>query len=154
MNELGLDREGVRETAAYEQFARTLYDTVTRIDPTRLVIENDWVEPDPERVFCSPILTAHWYGRLHTEYLDKLDAACREWSSLGRPLLVTEFGDWGLPTMPEVAEAPFWDPREIYAAGLATTLWPATINRFVRETQRYQGLSDRLQIEVFRRHDN
>ena len=63
-------------------------------------------------------------------------------------------GDWGLPAMPEIAEAPFWDPRDIYAAGLAGTLWPASIGRFVRETQRYQGVSDRLQIEVFRRHNH
>ncbi|HMC67818.1 MAG TPA: hypothetical protein VKJ07_01580, partial [Mycobacteriales bacterium] len=138
----------------YEQFARTLYAAAVDADPTRPVIENDWVEPDPDRVFCSPILTAHWYGRLHRDYLDKLENACREWSGVDRPLYVTEFGDWGLPAMPEVAEAPFWDPRDTYAAGLAGTLWPASIGRFVRETQRYQGISDRLQIEVFRRHDH
>ncbi|MFL6239458.1 MAG: glycoside hydrolase family 2 protein [Actinomycetes bacterium] len=154
MNELGLDRAGVRESPVYEQFARTMYAAVSSMDPTRPVIENDWVEPHPDRVFCSPILTAHWYGRLHSEYLDKLDAACRQWADAQRPLYVTEFGDWGLPTMPETPAAPFWDPREIYAAGLAATLWPASIGRFVRETQRYQGLSDRLQIEVFRRHDH
>jgi hypothetical protein len=154
MNELGLDGEGVRESGIYEQFARTLYAAAVSTDPTRPVIENDWVEPDPERVFASPILTAHWYGRLHRDYLDKLEVACRRWAECGRPLYVTEFGDWGLPAMPEVAEAPFWDPRAIYAAGLAGTLWPATIGRFVRETQRYQGVSDRMQIEVFRRHDH
>jgi hypothetical protein len=154
MNELGLDREGVRDWPVYEEFARTLYAAAVAADPTRPVIENDWVEPDPDRVFCSPILTAHWYGRLHAEYLDKLESACAEWQSCGRPLFVTEFGDWGLPAMPQIAAAPFWDPREIYSAGLANTLWPATIGRFVRETQRYQGISDRLQIEVFRRHDH
>lgn len=153
MNELGLDREGVRGWDVYEQFVRTLFAATVAADPTRPVIENDWVEPDPDRVFCSPILTAHWYGRLHTDYLDKLDATCRRWADVGRPLFVTEFGDWGLPSMPQLDEAPFWDPHDIYAAGLASTLWPATIGRFVRETQRYQGISDRLQIEVFRRHD-
>ena len=29
-----------------------------------------------------------------------------------------------------------------------------SIGRFILETQRYQGLSDRLQAEVFRRHDH
>lgn len=154
MNELGLDREGVRGWEVYEQFARTLYDAVAQADPTRPVIENDWVEPDPDRVFRSPVLTAHWYGRLHSDYLDQLDRQCAQWRDVGRPLYVTEFGDWGLPDMPLLLDAPFWDTRDVYAAGLTTTLWPASVARFVRETQRYQGLSDRLQIEVFRRHDH
>ena len=105
-------------------------------------------------MFCSPILTAHWYGRLHADYLDKLERQCTRWSGLGRPLWVTEFGDWGLPACRELENAPFWDTHEVYAAGLAATLWPDTIARFVHETQRYQGLSDRLQSEVFRRHDH
>jgi hypothetical protein len=154
MNELGLEGEGSRQSDAYESFARELYAAVLAADPTRPVIENEWVEPDPDRVFCSPILTAHWYGRLHADYLDKLERQCSQWSGLGRPLWVTEFGDWGLPAMPELENAPFWDTHEVYAAGLAATLWPASISRFVHETQRYQGLSDRLQIEVFRRHDH
>jgi hypothetical protein len=126
---------------------------VTADDPTRPVIENDFMEPDPDRVFVSPILTAHWYGRLHKEYLASLDAASKRWSSDDRPLLVTEFGDWGLPEMPVLPAPPFWDTRAVHAAGLAGTLWPATVGRFAIETQRYQGLSDRLQAEVFRRHD-
>ncbi|HVE98889.1 MAG TPA: glycoside hydrolase family 2 TIM barrel-domain containing protein [Mycobacteriales bacterium] len=154
MNELGLDREGVRGWDVYEQFARTLMAAATESDPTRPAIENEWVEPDPDRVFVSPILTAHWYGRLHADYLDKIERACVQWRGQGRPLLVSEFGDWGLPDMPALPEPPFWDTRELYAAGLTATLWPATVGRFVIETQRYQGLSDRLQIEVFRRHDH
>jgi hypothetical protein len=152
MNELGLDREGVRGWPEYEQFARTLYSATVAADPTRPAFENEWVEPDPDRVFSSPLLCAHWYGRLHADYLDKIEAACLEWKGTGRPLYVTEFGDWGLPEMPLLPDAPFWDPRDIYAAGLASTLWPSTIHRFVQETQRYQGISDRMQIEVFRRH--
>jgi hypothetical protein len=154
MNELGLDGPGSRETEAYEQFARTLYAAVRAADPTRPVIENDWVEPDPARVFASPILTAHWYGRLHADYLDKLERQSVRWAGTGRPLFVTEYGDWGLPDMPMLEDAPFWDTRAVYSAGLAATLWPATIARFVAETQRYQGMSDRLQTEVFRRHDH
>src|SRR3954451_9724816 len=55
--------------------------------------------------------------------------------------------------MPELGEPPFWDSHALYAASLAQTLWPGSVGRFVIETQRYQGLSDRLQTEVFRRHD-
>jgi hypothetical protein len=154
MNELGLDGPGSRQTAEYAQFARTLYAAVRDLDPTRPVIENDWVEPDPDRVFSSPILTAHWYGRLHADYLDKLERESSRWADTGRPFFVTEFGDWGLPLMPRRELPAFWDPREVYVAGLAGSRWPESMTRFIRETHRYQGLSDRLQLEVFRRHDH
>ena len=154
MNELTLDRIETRAGDNYERFARSLVAAAKSVDHTRPVIENDWIEPEPERVFAADVLTAHWYGRLHADYLEKIEQACLLWSELDKPLYVTEFGDWGLPQMPAIAEPPFWDTREIYAAGLAGTLWPASISRFVTETQRYQGLSDRLQAEVFRRHDH
>jgi hypothetical protein len=154
MNEVCDGEWEARQWPGYEQFARALYDTVTTEDPTRPVIENDWIEPDPAYVFVSPILTAHWYGRLHRDYLDKIEAASKRFAGEDRPLFVTEFGDWGLPDMPAMAEPPFWDSRQVYAGGLAGTLWPGSIARFVVETQRYQGISDRLQAEVWRRHDH
>jgi hypothetical protein len=153
MNEICDGRREARRWPQYEAFARGLYGAIAGEDATRPVIENDWIEPDPDEVFESPILTAHWYGRLHREYLDKIEAAAGRWAPADRPLFVTEFGDWGLPQMPLLADPPFWDTRAVYAAALADTLWPATVERFVAETQRYQGLSDRLQAEVFRRHD-
>ena len=154
MNELCFDRIEARAWDNYERFARALVAAAKEVDPTRPVIENDWVEPDPERVFAADVLTAHWYGRLHSDYLDKIEAASQQWAHVDRPLYVTEFGDWGLPAMPTLPNPPFWDTRSIYAAGLADTRWPASMARFVTETQRYQGLSDRLQAEVFRRHDH
>ncbi|HUR77879.1 MAG TPA: glycoside hydrolase family 2 TIM barrel-domain containing protein [Acidimicrobiales bacterium] len=154
MNELCDGRREARDWPEYEHFARTLVAAVQTSDTTRPVIENDWIEPDPDRVFVSPILTAHWYGQLHADYFDKIEAACNRWSGLGRPFFVSEFGDWGLPQMPALDEPAFWDTRTIYETALMANLWPDTIGRFVQETQRYQGLADRLQIEVWRRHDD
>ncbi|HSH59768.1 MAG TPA: glycoside hydrolase family 2 TIM barrel-domain containing protein, partial [Acidimicrobiales bacterium] len=154
MNEVCLERFESRRWPGYEAFVRALVAAVIEEDPTRPVIENDWVEPDPDRVFVSPILTAHWYGRLHRDYLDKIERASAEWEGSARPLFVTEFGDWGLPDMPELTEPPFWDARKAYALSLARTRWPASVARFVQETQRYQGVSDRMQAEVFRRYDH
>ncbi|HWG56143.1 MAG TPA: glycoside hydrolase family 2 TIM barrel-domain containing protein, partial [Gaiellaceae bacterium] len=153
MNEIGVERGAIRRWPEYEQLARTLYAAVVDEDPTRPVIENDWVEPDPDYVFCSPILTAHWYGRLHADYLHELEEKTARWAGAGRPFFVSEYGDWGLPSMPEVPDEPFWGARAVFAAGLARSLWPGTLGRFVVETQRYQGLADRLQTEVFRRYD-
>jgi hypothetical protein len=56
--------------------------------------------------------------------------------------------------MPALDDPAFWDTRAIYETALAANLWPDTIGRFVQETQRYQGLADRLQMEVWRRHDD
>ncbi|HSH23896.1 MAG TPA: glycoside hydrolase family 2 TIM barrel-domain containing protein [Acidimicrobiales bacterium] len=154
MNEVCDGCHEARQWPGYEAFARALAGAVTDEDPTRPVIENDWVEPDPGRVFVSPILTAHWYGRLHRDYLDKIERASARWEAASRPLFVTEFGDWGLPDMPVRPDPPFWDSREAYATSLAQTRWPASVARFVQETQRYQGVSDRLQAEVFRRYDH
>ncbi|HVL03398.1 MAG TPA: glycoside hydrolase family 2 TIM barrel-domain containing protein, partial [Acidimicrobiales bacterium] len=154
MNELCLPRPELRSSDGYKRFVRTLVAAARESDPTRPIIENDWVEPDPDHVYAGDVFTAHWYGRLHNDYLDTIEKSCLRWRDLGRPLLVTEFGDWGLPGMPELSDPPFWDTRAIYASGLAATHWPASVGRFVSETQRYQGLSDRLQAEVFRRHDH
>jgi hypothetical protein len=154
MNEIGLADFSVRRLPGYEAFVRAVAGAVQEEDPTRPVIENDWVEPDPDEVMMSPILTAHWYGRLHRDYLDRLERDSARWAGTGKVLLVTEFGDWGLPEMPPEPDPPFWDTRAIYASALAQTLWPGTVGRFLVETQRYQGLSDRLQAEVFRRHDH
>ncbi len=154
MNEVGFERLEARQWDRYEVFARALVAAAREADPTRPVIENDWLEPDPDRVFAADVLTAHWYGGLHRDYLEELEAKAARSADVDRPLFVTEFGDWGLPAMELLPKPPFWDLREVHANGLAGSLWPGTLGRFVTETQRYQGLSDRLQAEVFRRHDH
>jgi hypothetical protein len=154
MNELCLDCPPARTGEGYEAFARAMVSAIGQADPTRPVIENDWVEPDPERVFASRLLTAHWYGRLQREYLERLDAEATRWTGIGRPLLVTEFGDWGLPELRPRQAPPFWHQGEAFAEELAASPWPGTPAEFVAGTQRYQGLADRLQAEVFRRHNH
>ncbi|HVM17951.1 MAG TPA: glycoside hydrolase family 2 TIM barrel-domain containing protein [Gaiellaceae bacterium] len=154
MNEIGERLQETRRSPGYAAFACALHDAVRAEDPTRPIVENDWVEPDPAHVHRSPIVTAHWYGRLHRDWLDKLERKLRACAHLERPFLVSEFGDWGLPEMPEAEDRPFWDFREVWAAALARALWPGTVDEFVAATQRYQGLSDRLQGEVLRRHDH
>jgi hypothetical protein len=150
MNELGEARPSIRAEAGYEGFARRLYDAVRDADPTRPVIENDWIEPDPERVFRSPLLTAHWYGRLSRRYLDGLRDRATRWAGTGRPLLLSEFGDWGLPDLSGGDEQHFWQYGAALRALIESTPWPASVADFVVGTQRYQGLADRFQIELIR----
>ena len=154
MNELTLGHLPARGWAGYEGFVRRVAGAVRDADPTRPLIENDWVEPHPERVFTTPVLTAHWYGRLHTGWLAELDASARRWAGLGRPLFVTEFGDWGLPELDPRDDPPFWWPGSWYQAAIAALPWPGSAGELIAGTQRHQGLSDRLQAEVLRRHDH
>ncbi len=154
MNEIGLGRPSSRATDAYEAFARALCAAVRTADPTRPVIENDWVEPDPDRVFTGDVLTAHWYGRLQTAYLGELARKAGDHAGPDRPLLVTEFGDWGLPELEGHGEPAFWWQGARLSEEIAATAWSGTVAEFVTGTQRYQGLADRLQGEVLRRHDD
>jgi hypothetical protein len=154
MNELGLECLPVREGPGYEGFVRRVAGAVRDADPTRPLIENDWIEPDPDRVFTTPVLTAHWYGRLHAGWLAELDANARRWAGLGRPLFVTEFGDWGLPELGPRDDPPFWWPGGWYQEAIAALPWPGSAGELIAGTQRHQGLSDRLQAEVLRRHEH
>ena len=154
MNEIGLGRPQIRLTSGYEAFARTLVAAVRAEDPTRPIIENDWIEPDPEHVFDGDLVTAHWYGRLRRDYLEALEGKTIAQRGGARPLLVSEFGDWGLPGLRPAEPGEFWDQSESLARGIADAGWEGTAQEFVEQTQRYQGLSDRLQGEVFRRHDH
>jgi hypothetical protein len=149
MNELGVESPHARATPGYEGFARRLYATVAENDPTRPIIENDWIEPDPARVFCSPLLTAHWYGRLAAPYLRDLSAKAAHWGAGERPLFVSEFGDWGLPDL-DLANQDFWAYGHQLATAIDGSDWPGDPAAFIEGTQRYQGLADRLQIEIFR----
>jgi hypothetical protein len=153
MNELGAEAPaGFREGPGYEAFARLLHDAVADTDPTRPVIENDWVEPDPQHVYASPIRTAHWYGRLSTRYLDHVAGKADRYADGLHPLLVSEFGDWGLPSTdrPGGEPEPFWWSGARTAAAIQQLPWPGTVVEFIEGTQRYQGISDRLQGEVWR----
>lgn len=149
MNEVGVERASARRTDRYEAFARSLYAAATGLDPSRPVIENDWIDPDPDRVFESPVLTAHWYGRLSEPYLRDLARKVERSAGGPRPLYVSEFGDWGLPFPEPAGTASWWGPGELHAA-LAALPWGGSVDDFVRGTQYYQGLSDRLQGEVIR----
>lgn len=150
MNELGLDRAGLRSTDRYERFVRHLMDVMASVDQTRPVIENDWVDPDPDRIFVAPLATAHWYGHLDTAYLRELAARCDAAADERLPVLVTELGDWALPTA-DTARGHFYDHREAYERMLEETWWPGDLDSFAHATQRYQGLADRLQIDAIRR---
>jgi hypothetical protein len=150
MNELGAEQLPVHGGRGYEGFARRIYREIRNADPTRPVVENDWIEPDPEHVFESPLLTAHWYGRLSPRYMAELETKVTLSAKGGRPLFMSEFGDWGLPDLSS-DEGTFWSYADDLSRLISSTPWPASVADFVAGSQRYQGLADRLQIELFRR---
>lgn len=150
MNEIGIDRPTLRGTDRYKRFVRHMVDTLLSHDATRPYIENDWIDPDSSRVFHAPIATAHWYGHLDRDYLCTLERRCVHAGADRLPVAVTEFGDWGL-SRPDVGDGRFYEHRRAYEAMLADTWWPGTLAEFSASTQGYQGISDRLQIDIIRR---
>ncbi len=156
MNEIGAEGQAlaVRATAGYERFVGLLYGLLIDLDGTRPVIENDYIEPGRDHVYWSPVLTAHWYGRLSREFLAEIYAKSEESVDLERALLVSEFGEWALPRLdvePSRGEPrPFWSPEQL-RADVSELPWSRTVADFVRGTHSYKGIADRLQIELFRR---
>jgi hypothetical protein len=95
------------------------------------------------------VLTAHWYGRLSSEYLTILAEKTRRWASGERPLFVSEFGDWGLPEL-DPTRAEFWAYGASLTQAISDSGWTGSVESFVEGTQHYQGMANRLQIEIFR----
>ena len=154
MNEVGLHRPSFRRTGRYRAFATALVRSLREVDRTRPFIENDWLEPDPEGVATSPpVLTAHWYGNLSRAWLEDLAGRTGGLADLPEPVLVSEFGDWGLPD-PDSTDGRFYSHRSAYEAALAQARWPESLEEFSRGTQVHQGIADRLQIDLFRRAGN
>jgi hypothetical protein len=52
--------------------------------------------------------------------------------------------------MPADGSDPFWSPDPGFREAIAELPWEGTATEFLRQTHAYQGISDRLQIEVFR----
>lgn len=153
MNELGLEKMEIRKSKEYENFVIKMFDTLFESDQTRPIIENDWIDPDPEYVFRSEILTSHWYGRLDSRYLSSLRGKCQKWGADLRLFFVSEFGDWGLPQMPTRDDKEFWSYHQYYDSCFKNLPWTASKEEFILGSQGYMGISDKLQIEVFRSTD-
>lgn len=153
MNELGLEKIEIRKSEGYKNFAIAMYEELERADGTRPIIENDWIDPDPEFVFRSKILTSHWYGRLDSRYLTSLRERCAIWGNDPRFFFVSEFGDWGLPDMPSEDDSEFWSYHHYYDSSFDEIPWSAPQGSFIQQSQRYMGIADKLQMEIFRSVD-
>jgi hypothetical protein len=148
-NEIGIDGSNIRESKGYSDFMRELVNAILKIDSSRPLIENDWIDPELTHVYKSDIVTSHWYGRLTKEYLLILNEKCILLSELNKPFMVTEFGDWGISSL-DFESNEFWSYRDYYFENIQSMPWSETLESFAEQTQQYQGVSNRLQIEVFR----
>jgi hypothetical protein len=153
MNELGLEKIEIRKQAGYKEFVISMYETLHSMDKTRPIIENDWIDPDPDYVFRSQILTSHWYGRLDSRYLASLKERTQRWGKDKRFFYISEFGDWGLPNMPSSDDSEFWSYHDYYAKSVKNLPWVQSQQKLIDGTQKYMGVSDKLQIEIFRATD-
>jgi hypothetical protein len=144
-NELCLACPDALDSEPYRAFIDALTREVRALDPSRPIVENDWVDAPP-RLVHTDIRTPHWYGRASKGFLDTIDERLH---AAAPPVYVTEFGEWGLPD----AEAgrQFWD-QDLWPA-VAEAGWTGTYEAFAAGTQVVQGWSARIQAERFRTHN-
>lgn len=150
MNELGLEKIEIRKSDGYKRFAIRMYETLFECDQTRPIIENDWIDPDPDYVFRSDILTSHWYGRIDCRYFEDLREKSFYWGRNQNFFYVSEFGDWGLPLALPNDVSSFWSYKKYYDECFNDIPWNESQDDFAFKSQKYLGISDKLQIEIFR----
>jgi hypothetical protein len=148
MNEVGLDDRSVLDLDGYRDLAVALGRELRALDPSRPLIENDWLF-NPERLHVSDIRAPHWYGRGSRRFLRDLDQRLTWASEEAGPLLVTEFGEWGLPDPEQGSE--FWDNEREVVAHVERAGWPGGYAEFAAGTQEHQGWAGRVQAERLRR---
>lgn len=178
-------------SASDRGWLRDFFVRAKALDPTRLVVDNSPCPAShgPNFHLQSDLDDFHVYAAMPERYQNLArwlhDFSLRPaWSySLhgdavrhgDEPLLVSEFGTWGLPTMAALArhwpggEAPWWwetgawwgslggemsypagAPARFAAAGL-DAIWP-DYDAFASATQQHQARALKAQIELIRRH--
>ena len=174
----------VIEDATHRQWLKDTYDWLKRLDPTRLVVDNSachsnfHVKSDindyhyyrsvPERRDEWDKLTEEFAGAAKWTYSPHGDAAWRG----DEPLVVSEFGVWGLPDPKMVVDAagqePWWMetgagwgdgaayPHGIQSRFAALRLASVfgSFDKFIEAAQWYQFSNLKYEIESLRAHDS
>ncbi len=153
------------------EWLKKMYKFVKEFDPTRLVVDNSPCIPNFH--IKTDLEDFHFYTSIpdHSEkWEDYVKGFSKRdfwtYSPYGdaekekKPLVISEFGNWGLYNIPEnfifhipqyMESLPPWNIRERFH------LWKlndpfGTFEEFIRETQRHEFLSLKYEIEVIRKY--
>jgi hypothetical protein len=146
-NEIGISEKEIPSSDGYRELIAALSEKVRELDPTRPIIENDWLATQ-EHLVASDIRSPHWYGRATSTFLEDLDERVEKASADDSPLYVTEFGEWGLPSSEDGRE--FWDQNDDLQALVKESGWEGGHESFALMSQIHQGWADRLHAERLR----
>jgi hypothetical protein len=170
------------ENAEHRQWLKDTYDWLKAKDPTRLVVDNSACFPNFH--VKSDLNDFHYYRsvperRQEWDDITKQFAAGADWtySSLGdaerrgdEPLIVSEFGVWGLPDpsklrRPDGSEPDWFETGALWGDGVALPhgveqrfaaldldLTFGSFEAFIEAAQWYQFRNLRYQIETMRQH--
>lgn len=161
------------------EWLEEMYDYAKQLDPTRLIVDNSACVGNYH--VKSDIDDYHVYYAI-PDHADKWASWCADFASRPRwtytpfgdakrtkqePLILSEFGNWGLPTLRSLQKGydgaiPWWFHTGAGAArpeGLADRfkqygldrIWPS-YDRMAEATQEQQWLSLKYEIETMRRH--
>jgi hypothetical protein len=170
------------ENAEHRQWLKDTYDWLKAEDPTRLVVDNSACFPN---FHVKSDLNDYHYYRSVPERRQEWDditaqfAAGADWtySSLGdaerrgdEPLIVSEFGVWGLPDpsklrRPDGSEPDWFETGALWGDGVALPHGVeerfaaldlhrtfGSFERFIEAAQWYQFMNLRYEIETMRQH--
>ena len=172
----------LREVAEQRQWISDMVDWLRAEDPLRLVVDNSACFPN---VHVKTDINDYHFYRTATDRREEWDALCREFAASAdwtfsadkeaewtkkEPLILSEFGVWGLPDPArlrgDTGRDPWWMS---YGATWADgTVLPAGIEarfrelglaqvfgnftRFIEDVQAHQGMNLKYEIEVVRTH--
>jgi hypothetical protein len=172
----------LREVAEQRQWISDMVDWLRAEDPLRLVVDNSACFPN---VHVKTDINDYHFYRTATDRREEWDALCREFAASAdwtfsadkeaewtkrEPLVLSEFGVWGLPDparlRDESGRDPWWMtygatwadgtvlPMGVEARfrelGLARVFGDFT--RFIEDVQAHQGMNLKYEIEVVRTH--
>ncbi len=155
------------------EWLKKMYKFVKEFDPTRLVIDNSPCIPNFH--IKTDLEDFHFYTSIpdHSKkWEDYIKGFSKRdfwtYSPYGdaekeiKPLVISEFGNWGLYNIPEnftfhipkhMESSPPWNIRERFHAWKLNDPF-GTFENFIEETQRHEFLSLKYEIEVIRKYSS
>lgn len=153
------------------EWLKEMYDYVKNLDPTRLVVDNSPCVPNFH--LKTDIEDFHFYTSI-PDHIKKWEDFINGFSKRdfwtyspygdaekgNKPLIISEFGNWGLYNIPEsfvfnipkyMESNPPWDVRKRFYSWKLDEVF-GSFEEFIKETQRHEFLSLKHEIEIIRKH--
>ncbi|MCX7846259.1 MAG: hypothetical protein N2312_06565 [Dictyoglomaceae bacterium] len=155
------------------EWLKEMYNFVKSLDPTRLVVDNSPCIPNFH--IKTDLEDFHFYTSI-PDHAPKWEDLIKGFSKRDfwiyspygdaekgkKPLLISEFGNWGLYNITEnftfhipkyMESSPPWETRKRFYSWKLDEVF-GSFEEFIKETQRHEFISLKYEIEVIRKHSS